>query len=216
MEGGIAVRAIKMLFLTASILGLIPRAAAFAAPADVHHFAFRGSVAEGAWLSRTDTSFTFTYVNAMKTRTDQELFVDQDTEYFDNGGNFIGDTDTFVDVPNGFSFTTDAGKLSAASVSGSHVPGTTCSYDANFDLIGCTGTAVDVSVTWTGYGPIGRGTFHDQFHSDGFTFSDHFQGMSRKAVASGTVGGRVLTTDDLGFADMLRSNFGGVDICIGC
>ena len=72
-------RAIKMLFLTASILGLIPRAAAFAAPADVHHFAFRGSVAEGAWLSRTDTSFTFTYVNAMKTRTDQELFVDQDT-----------------------------------------------------------------------------------------------------------------------------------------
>jgi len=129
---------------------------------------------------------------------------------------FAGATDTFADVTTGFAFTIDASKLSSASVSGSGLPATTCSYDADFNLIGCVDTTIDVDATWAGQGPIGRDTFAEHFKSDGFSFTDHFHGTSRDATASGTVGGLTLTSSDLEFADMGKANFGETDICIGC
>lgn len=208
-------RAVKTLLLTTLIIGSFT-ATASAAPADVQHFTFRGTFAEAAWVTSTDTSLTFTYINPAKTRTGQELFVDQFTDNFDSSGNFVGEIDTIADVTSGFSFSIDAVKLSTASASGSDLPATTCTYDADFNLIGCVDSAIDVNATWTGQGPIGRGTFHDNFRQDGFHFTDHFQGTSRDATASGTIGGLTLGTGDLEFADMGRANFGEVDICVGC
>ena len=117
-------------------------------------------------------------------------------------GNFTGATDTFADVTTGFAFTIDATKLSSASVRGSALPATTCSYDADFNPIGCVETTIDVDATWAGQGPIGRDTFAEHFKSDGFSFTDHFHGTSRDATASGTLGGLTLTSSDIEFADM--------------
>ena len=208
-------RATKALFMSVLMVGLVAGTAK-AAPADVQHFTFRGTFAEALWSTSTDTSFTDTYINPSKTRHGQELFLDQFTDNVDSSGNFTGATETFADVTSGFSFAIDATKFSSASVSGSGLPATTCTYDADFNLIGCSDTTVDVDATWTGQGPIGRSTFAEHFKSDGFSFTDHFQGTSRDATASGTVAGLTLTTGDLDFADMGRSNFGETDICIGC
>lgn len=209
-------REIKTLVLAALILGLIAGPAAAARPF-VTHYRFHGDFAEAGWLTLGDGSVTFSYVNAVKTRTDKELEVVQNTVLIDIGGNFAGEIDTFVDVSSGFTFTIDSGRLSGASMRGADLPATTCSYDADFNLIGCTDTTtIDASATWTGQGPIARGTFHNQYQSDGFKFTDHFQGTSRDATATGTVGSLTLITGDLDFADLGHSNYGAVDICIGC
>jgi len=209
------VRATKALFISMLLVGLVAGTAK-AAPADVQHFTFRGSFAEALWFTSTDTSATDTYINPSKTRRGEELFVDQFTENFDGNGNFTGATDTFADVTTGFAFTIDATKLSSASVRGSALPATTCSYDADFNPIGCVETTIDVDATWAGQGPIGRDTFAEHFKSDGFSFTDHFHGTSRDATASGTVGGLTLTSSDIEFADMGKANFGETDICVGC
>jgi hypothetical protein len=68
-----------------------------------------------------------------------------------------GYTDTSADVTSGFAFTINK-NLTSARASGSNLPATTCTFDANFNLIGCTDTTIDVSADWTGQGPLGHGT----------------------------------------------------------
>ena len=116
------------------------------------------------------------------------MFVDRFTENFDSKGNFTGASETIADVTSGFSFTIDSAKLNSASTSGSGLPATTCTYDANFDLIGCTDTSINVSASWTGQGPIAREASNDHFQFDGFKVSSHFNGTDRNATAIGSIG----------------------------
>jgi hypothetical protein len=186
-----------------------------AAPGQTTQFRFHGSFADADWFMSSATTFVDTFINVSRTRTSSELFVDQFTANFDSNGNFTGATDTTVDVTTGFTFAIDSAKLSTAHTSGSGLPATTCSFDADFNLIGCTDTTLDVSATWTGQGPIARGTFNDHFQIDGFKVRDHFNGTDRNATASGAVGGITLTTDDLQFADLGKANVGTTTVCIG-
>ena len=207
-------RALRVPFLVALIIGLVAGSAS-AAPGQTTHFRFHGTFAEADWFISSDTSFTDTFVNVSGTKQSQEMFVDRFTENFDSNGDFTGAIETIADVTSGFSFTIDSAKLNSASTSGSGLPATTCTYDANFDLIGCTDTSIDVSASWTGQGPIAKETSNDHFQFDGFKVSSHFNGTDRNATASGSIGGVTLAPADLGFADLGRANSGETDICIG-
>jgi hypothetical protein len=207
-------RAIRLLFLVALIIGLVAGSAS-AAPGQTTHFRFHGTFADAEWFISSDTSFTDGFVSVSRTRQGQEMFVELFTENFDSNGNFTGAIDTFADVTSGFSFTIDARKLDSASTSGSGLPATTCTYDANFDLIGCTDTSINVSASWTGQGPIARETSNDHFQFDRFKVSSHFNGTDRNATASGSIGGVTFAPADLEFADLGRANSGETDICIG-
>lgn len=114
------------------------------ANADVFRFHFHGKFAEAAWDVSTPTRDTFASVQATK----DELFADVFTVRFDTNGNLTGATDTFADVTGGYTFRI-AKKYGSASVSGSGIPAQRCTYDANFDLIGCSDTTINLNVTWT-------------------------------------------------------------------
>src|SRR5207244_1887110 len=152
---------------------------ASAAPGQTTQLRFNGVFAEALWSVSSDTNFVQTFLNVSQAKQGKELLVDQFTVNVDSSGNFTGETDTFADVTSGFSFAIETAKLSTASASGSDLPATTCSFDADFNLIGCSDTTIDVDAAWTGEGPILRGTFNDHFQSDGFKVRDHFNGTDR-------------------------------------
>lgn len=203
-----------VLFVVVALVGGSSTAAA--APTQTVRFQFNGSFAEALWETQTSSSFTDTFVFVQKDRRGSaSLFLDQFTANFDNNGNFTGATDVSGEADSGVSFSSSR-SLSSAMASAS-VPVTSCTYDANGDLIGCSDAGmIDVSASWTGEGPIARGTFNDNFHQDGFHEVDHFTGTDRQATASATVDGISLGTGDLQFADLGTALSGTVIICHNC
>jgi hypothetical protein len=189
---------------------------ASASPGQTFHVRFNGTFAEAAWETSTASTITDTYINPSRTSNGQlQLFVDQFTQTVDQSGAFQGATDTSALVTSGFAFTIDSGKFNTASVSGTNIPAQTCTYDANFNLIGCTDTTIDASTNWTGQGPVTQSVTSDHFHTHGFTENDHFSGKSRGATATGTIGGLTLGSGDLAFADLGTTHSGSVVICVG-
>ena len=197
---------------TFTLLALAGPASAASGP--VTQFRFHGTFADAFWFTSSATSFTDTFVNVSKSLQGSELFVDQFTGNLNANGSFAGGTDTFADVTSGFSFAIEKA-LTSASTSGSGLPATACTFDANFNLIGCTATTIDVSAAWTGQGPISRAVFNDHFKSDGFSVTDHFNGTDRAATATGTVAGLMLSASELQFANLGTANAGTTIICIG-
>jgi hypothetical protein len=187
---------------------------ASAAPGQVTQFTFSGTVADALWFTSSATSSTFTSVYVSKSTEGSRLVVDEVTDNYDASGNFTGGTETFADVASGFTFTLRQ-PLASASLSGSGLLATTCTFDANFNTIGCSVTTTDVSVTWTGQGATTRGWFNEHFKSGGFREIDHFYGTNRHAVAAGTVGGLTLSVSELQFADLGTLKSGTVTICVG-
>jgi hypothetical protein len=191
-------------------------AVASASPAQAFHFKFNGVFAEALWETSTASTITDTYISPSRTTNgQQQLFLDQFTQTVDQNGAFEGATDTSALVTSGFSFTINSSTFDTASVSGTNIPAQTCTFDANFDLIGCTDTTIDASAAWTGQGPVTQSVSGDHFHTFGFTETDHFSGKSREATASGTIGGLTLSTGDLVFADLGTARSGSVFVCTG-
>jgi hypothetical protein len=208
-------RALFALALTAFTgLALALAGPASAASGQVMHFRFHGGFAEAFWESSTATRVTDTAVTVSASKQGSHLFVDQFTAHFDANGNFAGGTDTLSEVTGGFSFTLRH-RLAGASLSGSGLPATRCAFDADFNQTGCTATTINVTVTWTGRGPIGREVFNEHFKSDGFSVTDHFNGTSRDATAAGRVAGRTLRASALEFADVGTAKSGSTTVCIG-
>jgi len=188
---------------------------ASAASAQVMRFSFHGTVANASWSASSATSLTDTSVHVSESLQGSDLSVEQFTANRDANGNFTGGTDTFTDVTGGFSFGIEQALLTSASLSGSGLPATACTLDADFRVIGCSATTIDVTVAWTGQGPISRSVFNDHFASDGFNETDHFNGTDRAATATGIVGGLALSASELQFANLGTENSGTVTICIG-
>lgn len=189
---------------------------AAAAPGQTTQFRFNGSFAEAVWETQTPTSITDTFVFVQKSKQGAALlFLDVFTANFDANGNFTGATDVSGEADSGVSFSV-SGMLSSATASAT-VPVTSCTYDADFNLIGCVDAGtIDVSADWTGEGPISRGTFTNNFRVDGFHEVDHFTGTDRQATATATVDGTSLGTGDLLFADLGTAVSGSVIICHYC
>jgi hypothetical protein len=147
-------------------------------------------------------------------RQGPELFVDQLTFDLDANGDITGATDTQADVTSAFSFGLRQ-PLASASLSGSGLPAKTCTFDANFGLISCSDTTIDATATWTGQGPISREVTNQRFKSGGFGETLHFNGTSRAATATGTIGGLTLTASDPQFTSLSTTKSGLIAICIG-
>ncbi|MGN6170860.1 MAG: hypothetical protein ACTHQQ_22225 [Solirubrobacteraceae bacterium] len=201
--------------LAATALTLLALAGpASAATGQVTKVRFSGSFAEAYWATQTSTSYTSTYAAVSKAKQGSELYVDTYSARFDANGNFTGATATSADVTSGFSYALKS-PLASANLSASGLPATRCRDDANFNRIGCTSTTINVSVAWTGQGPISRGVENDHYKTDGFSVSDHNNGTFRNATANGTVAGRTLTVDDLQFADLSTTKGATTTVCIG-
>jgi hypothetical protein len=179
-----------------------------AAPAQTQHFRFHGTIADAEWVTESASGFVDTFVTVSKSKTGQDLFVDQ------FASTATGFTEVSAVASEGFSFSA-ASQLRTATLTASNLPATICTFDSDFNLIACNDTTINVSVTWTGQGAVARETFNDHFRNDGFSSNFHFNGTSRNAVASGTVAGRSLTADELLFADIARVNNGAIDRCVG-
>jgi hypothetical protein len=211
---GVVVRVTKVLLMSA--LAMAFAAGPAAAAATVIHTTFHGTSAEAVWRQGGPSFFTETFVNITKMPNGQQLSVGQITENYDSEGAFTGAVGTSTRVTTGFSYTIDASQLSSASASGSDLPAATCTYDTNYDLIGCVDSTIDVNVSWTGQGELIRGNSHHHDRTGGVVVTAHLQGVFRDANASGVVGGITLTSGDLFFADISRVVSGQTVICIGC
>jgi hypothetical protein len=204
---------VLVLFVVVALTGGSGTAAA--APADTVHFQLNRSFAQALWETHTSNSSTEPYVFAQRNRQGATtLYFDEFTRYFDDSGNFTGSTDVSGQADSGVSFS--AQSLSSVTASAT-VPVTSCSYGADFNLIGCADAGTrDVSAHWTGEGSITRGTVTDSFHEDGFLQVDHFTGADRQATATATVEGTSLGTGDLLFAYLGTAVSGSVIVCHNC
>jgi hypothetical protein len=188
---------------------------ASAASGQVTQFRFHGTFANALWSTSSAASSTTTTVNVSTSKQGSALVVDQFTANLDKKGNFTGGTDTFAGVTSGFSLAIDQGGLTGASTSGSGLPATTCSVDANGNDISCSPTTVDVAATWTGQGPILRQVINQHSKFSGFSETLHFNGTDRAATAQGTVAGGTLGASELITADLGFTNSGTITRCIG-
>ncbi len=203
--------------LAAMALALLSLGApASAAPAEVMHFSFHGSVAEADWSIGSAAGFTDTLINASASTKGAQLVVRQINGTVDANGNFAGGTETTVDITSGFSFAIDLPKLTSATVSASDAPGTTCTVDANFKETGCSDVSIDLNASWTGQGPIGRSVSNSHFKQGGVSITDHFSGTSREATATGLIEGLTLAASDVQFANLGTAVSGTTKICLGC
>lgn len=204
--------------IAVSLLGVLSLAGpASAAPGQVTHFTYNGTFADADWFVTSGNTFTDTYLSVSKARTGSQLFLQKFVGHNDSEGEFLGGTQTSVDVPSGFAFTIDASKLTAASVQATDLPATVCEVDADGNLVEpCTSTTVDVSARWTGVGPTSRSVSNSHFSTEGFRVNDHFNGTGRDAVATGTVAGSTLTADELQFASLGKTKSGTTKFCVGC
>jgi len=201
---------------TLTVLALAGPASAAPGQAVVMRVTFHGTSANALWSTSSATSISNTTINAAQTPHPHGfmLFVDQATTNLDANGNVTGITDTSFVVTSGFSFV--IGKtLDSATLSGSGLPAATCTYDAMGILIGCTDTTVDVNASWTGQGPLTPTVSNFHFKTAGFIENDHFNGTSRTATATGTVGGLTLNAADLQGASLGTANSGTITICKG-
>jgi hypothetical protein len=204
-----------LLGLAATTITLLALAGTASAASDqVTHFKFTGTFANAFWFTSSATSATGTSISVSKSSQGSRLFVERFTSNYDTNGNITGSTDTSVVVTSGFSFALQQ-PLASASLSGSGLPATTCTYDANFNQIGCSATTIDVTAAWTGQGPILRGVSNLHFKTDGFSETDHSNGTDRNAVATGTFNGDTLTASELQYADLGTTNSGSIYVCIG-
>lgn len=186
---------------------------ASAAPGQVTVVRLHSADATAFWYTTTDTTVTNTFIHA-SVLADLEVTVN--TQNFDLDGNLLGSTITFVDLPegsSGFTFTIDRPNLANASVSGSGLPAMTCTYDANFNQLGCTDTTIDVNVTWTATEPISRAVFNSHVSHEPFSENFHANGTSRLGNATGTIGDETLTTLGNYLSVLANSKSGMITVC---
>ncbi|MBO0824927.1 MAG: hypothetical protein J2P27_13880 [Actinobacteria bacterium] len=186
--------------------------AASAAPGQVFKLKVVGGFADAGWFSTNidNTVQVSTFVQVDQT----QLFIDQFTTNFDADGNFTGGTDTFTDVTEGYSFSSDGIKMTTGSLSGSGIPATTCDVDANFNDTNCTDTTMDLTVDFTGQGKVVREIANDNINLGLLHERDHLNETDRQGTtATGTLSGSTLGDSqvaDLGFAKQ-----GTTVVCFG-
>ena len=179
---------------------------ASAARGQVMHFRFQGASAGAAWA----TGDTGTFISAGASKGEGSGVVVDQTTTNPQTGYF---TETIAKGPA--AFTIDQVKLTSAAVSASGLHGTTCTYNAEGNQIGCSGATVDVTAAWTGQGPVLRGVTNEHFKVGPLSVTTHSQGTSRNATVTDTIVGLPAPLGDLVFADLSVSKVSDTTLCIG-
>ena len=202
----------------AALTALSLAAPASAAQGQVTHFRWHGVGAEALWHIGPENAGTETVITVTRSGEGSVLFFDRFSTNVDANGT-VTHTDISTVVTDGFTFTIDTAQLASASVSGTGLPATDCTLDADFNQTGCSPTIIDVSANWTGQGPISREVGNVTFKMGAYSFRSHHVGTNRGATATGTFTGTfgtdTLTANDLLFADLGTSRSGLTTICIG-
>jgi hypothetical protein len=208
-------RRIALVSVLSVVVLLVGSSTAAASPGDTVHIRLNRSFAQALWETHTSNSSTEPYVFAERDRQGATtLYFDEFTRYFDDNGNFAGSTDVSGQADTGVSFSAES--LSSVTASAT-VPVTSCSYDADFNLIACVDAGTrHVSAHWTGEGPISRGTTTTNFNEDGVHQISHVVGADRQAIATATVDGSSLGAGALLFAYLGTAVSGYVTICHVC
>ena len=210
----------KRLYAAVAALAVISALAAPPANASavfVDHSHFSGGFADADW--QTGNTSTFIEVSKSKYRENPLLLWHSVTVQTDSSGNFTGLTDSTDIAGTGTStFTIDSRGLTGATLTQSDVLEETCSYDANFTETDCSFTRGDVSVIWSGEGPISiTGEHNSHTHLPGMTTNVHYSGQSRAATATGMIfGGIHLTSADMMDASIGFAKNGSTTVCFDC
>jgi hypothetical protein len=198
---------------TAALTALLAAAPASAAPNQVRHDHFNGTFAEAVWFnSASDAGL---YIRASQAKTSNSLAVDEVIQTRDAQGNVTGTTETFADVTSGYSFSIDAVKLTTASIAGTGLPATTCTFNENFDLVGCSPSVLNAEATWTGQGLITHNTNNSRVRAGGFSVNEHLNGTNRDGTATALVNGIAFSTSDSEFAILGQAVSGTTTLCLG-
>lgn len=192
---------------TFAVLGIAGPAQA--APAQVTQIRFSGSEVEASWRVDSGTTQIDTTVMAIQSKRSPELYVAR--MVFDDSGI----TETTADVTSGYAFAIDLPHLGDATLTATALPAETCTYDSEYNQIGCDATTVDVSVAWNATSPVTHTVVTDRFQGPGVLLTDHYNGKTRAATASGTYNGSPLTSDDPGSADLAIVKQGFTQVCLG-
>ncbi len=191
---------------------------ASAAAGQVTHLRFSGTLAEAYWSVGPQDATTETYVAVSQSRQGSQLAYDRFAPAVDASGT-VTYKEVFADVTDGFTSTVDTARLTGASVSGTGLAATECTFDADGNEIGCSPTTIDVSVNWTGQGAIGRQVANTHFKRGAYSFRSHLVGTNRDATAAGTFtgpfGSDSLTADGLQWATLSNTREAETTICIG-
>ena len=204
MRRVVVIAAVAVPMLTASV--------GTAGAASVQRYAFRGTVAQAYWVVEGATTVVHVDVAVSRNRLGRVLTVFETIDRYDPSGHFTGSSSVVADAHAGFTMSIDA-SLSSARASGDDVPATTCSYDANYQPLGCSPSTIDVTAQWTGIGPVDRSHSTAHFHSAGFTSVYHDNGSARDAIATGSVDNVALTRADLVTARLSADTNGFVEVC---
>lgn len=172
---------------------------ASAAGPDVTHTTYSAANADAYWSSGEGASYIEGTLTAALTRTGPVLDVWQLTPYGSEG--FV--TTTVTQAKTGFTFTIDFARLQSATLVAENLAGEVCTYEDESDADGdCVPTSLDISVRWTGEGPITSGSSNERFKADGFSINVHSQSKGRDATAAGSITGGTIDVDGFDFASL--------------
>ncbi len=206
---GLAVTALTALAVAA------PASAASSQAAQATHVSFKGNYASAAWLTHLAGSDISTYISVSQTTQGYQLYAIQNTDYFDAGGNYTGETSTWVEgATSGFSFAL-APSLASASLGASALPATIYTYDANGFVIDSSTTTIDINVSWTGQGPITRSVSNHHIQSAGSSETEHTNGTQRDATVTATFAGFTPSPANLQWASLENDKSGTITVCTG-
>lgn len=210
---GIAVTVTTL--ITAALTLVFTAGSASAAPHQVLQDHFNGTFAEAFWFNSTPSRDAGLYIRVSQAKSSNSLVVEETTQTRDAQGNVTGTTETVAEVTSGYSFSIDATKLTTASITASGIPVTTCTYDENFALIGCSPSVIDAGATWTGQGLITRNTSNSRVRAGEFSVNEHLNGTNRDGTATALANGITFSTSDSQFAILGNAVSGTTTLCIG-
>jgi hypothetical protein len=112
-----------------------------------------------------------------------------------------GSVETMVDTNQDFTLTFGKGRLASATLVAEKVPALTCTYQDDVQT-GCVSSNVDISLSWTGFGPVSRGGWTSHEISDGFKLISHGSGTSRSATVTGSITVDKTTLNTFDYAEL--------------
>jgi hypothetical protein len=183
-------------------------------------FRYKSLTANATWSTTMATptggiSVTDTYIEAYKSNQGSYLYAAQVTVNYDAGGNYLSETFTRGTTWSTLSFSIGQ-SLASASLSVTDLAGTKDYYDSQ----GLPFASEDVTIgavnaAWTAQGKASREMTNNQYHTEGYTYTNHSLGTSRPATATGTFGGSAFSADQLVFCGLGDYSSGTITINVG-
>lgn len=167
--------------------------------------------AHAEWMYESEGLYVEGGLSAVDTRNGPVLVLEQGA--YSEGGAW---TRTFIpeDEQVSFDLTMDRARLTAAQLHADDVPVQVCTYEAQGDEDpDCVPSTVDVSLTWTGDGPITRSGDSSHYADGTMRINTHGNYTSREATVLGSVTGAV-DVDDFAASWMVRSRYIEIKRCI--